>query len=571
MRKILSGLLALIMMVSLVGCNLTQGPGGGGETVINIMNTGGGIGRKWLDDAIIRYRKDNPNIKFNVEHNIDTGVGTMATSGYSIYFVEQGGIGELAASGKLLDISDILTEKSETRDGQSISILDKIKPEAVEMMKGFDGKYYALPHFTIFSGMSYDYDLFTDRGFFFADYNATVDGTNVESYQSIYGEAKFVMAGKTDVAKSVGNDGIPGTYDDGLPTSFQELCILCARMKQKNTTPIEHNGTVKHYMSNVYKGLWASLSVGKAMTSFYNYSGEIDVVTDVDNSAGLIQGVTSIPKPVTEKKTVTEKDGYLSYYAVEKYYAIAFVELMKEKGWVSADLTGTTVSPGDAQLKFISNGENGDGSTYGMLVESSHWYNEAELNGSFADYDKLTGEPGSGAARDIRWMPLPTSLEEEVTGTENARGNVLQQASDSYAFINANIRSNPTLVKEVKKFFKFLYSDAELSHFTGTTGVLRAHLNYELTEEDDANLSSFDRSIVQMYNTANVVINVSDKQTYIRNASTLPAKGTKPTIKGSLYHSVFDPIFTLGCKTYETFQGLIVDKATWESTYYVED
>ena len=570
MRKILSGLLAIIMLFSMVGCNLGN-PGGGGITVINIMNTGGGIGRKWLDDAIVRYQKDNPNIKFNVEHNIDTGVGTMATSGYSIYFVEQGGIGELAASGKLLDITDILTEKSETRDGNAVSIVDKIRPEAVEMMKGYDGKYYAVPHFTIFSGMSYDYDLFTERGYFFADYNAEVKAGKVTNFVSPYGNAKFVAPGNTEVAKSVGNDGIAGTYDDGLPTTLVELCILCAKMYASGTTPIEHNGTVDHYVSSLLKGLWASTDAGKGISAFFDYSGQMEVVTGFDNTQVLFTGATdSISKPITEMKTITEETGYLTYQAVSKYYSVAFIQMMLDKGWISEDYTSKTVTPGIAQLKFICNGQNEGDRTYGMLVEASHWYNEAEFNGSFKQYDLLTGETGSGAQRDLRWMPLPTDLDEPVTGPENARGNVMTQASDSYAFINANIAANTNLVKEVKKFFKFLYSDAELSHFTGETGILRGHINYDLTPEDEAKLSSFDDSIFQMYRTANVSLNVSKKQSYLRNASTLLQKATWPTYKGSLYHSIFSP-FSYGGKSPEVYQGLTVSKTDWESTYYVAD
>ncbi len=570
MRKILSGLLAIVMLFSMVGCVQP----GGGQTVINIMNTGGGIGRKWLDDAIVRYQKDNPNIKFNVEHNIDTGVSTMATSGYSIYFVEEGGIGELAASGKLLDISDIITEKTEMRGGEAVSIEDKIKPEALDMMKGYDGKYYALPHFTIFSGMSYDYDLFTESGFFFAKDGLTAKDGAVR-FDSDFGSAFFVPANNTQVAKSVGNDGIPGTFDDGLPTTLVELCILCQKMVTSGTTPIEHNGTVDHYITSVIKALWASLDGGESIKSFFDYDGQIDMVTSYNATTPFISGApATIAKPIIQRQNITEAEGYKAYYSASKYYSVAFIQMMVELGWISKDYTSKTVTPGNAQLKFISNGQHEDGSTYGMLVEASHWYNEAEMNKSFEEYDKLTGVPGSGAQRDLRWMPLPTDLDERVTGEGNARGNVIAQSSDSYAFINSNIlyESNE-YINEVKKFFKFLYSDAELSHFTGETGVLRAHINYDLTDEDEARLSSFDKSIFDMVysENTNVSLNVSTKKSYLRNASILLQNAIWPNVKGhGLYQSVFSPL-AAGYKTPDIFEGLAVDQAKWESTYYVTD
>ena len=123
-----------------------------------------------------------------------------------------------------------------------------------------------------------------------------------------------------------------------------------------------------------------------------------------------------------------------------------------------------------------------------------------------------------------------------------------------------------------KKFFKFLYSDAELSHFTGETGILRGHINYDLTAEDEAKLSPFDNSIFEMFYGENTLVslNVSNKSSYLRNASSLGYKTIRPIYKRSLYFSIYEPL-ELGGKSREIYEGLNISQEDWENTYYVAD
>ena len=108
---------------------LTACGGGGdsGKTEIKIMNYGGGVGRVWLDEACARFAKANEEtvfeegkkgVTFKIEHNLSTGVETMKSSTYNIYFDEgTGNIASLARTGSLLDISDVL---GATVDGEKL-------------------------------------------------------------------------------------------------------------------------------------------------------------------------------------------------------------------------------------------------------------------------------------------------------------------------------------------------------------------------------------------------------------------------------------------------------------------
>ena len=148
-KRVFSALMALAMVFGMAAC----GGGGGsnsGKTKIKIMNYGGGIGRAWLDDACERFAAENAEtsfedgkqgVYFEIEHNINTGVDTMKSAGYNIYFDENtGSIEALARSNSLLNINDVL---SATVDG--VTVESKIDSSALGSLKGADGNYYALP------------------------------------------------------------------------------------------------------------------------------------------------------------------------------------------------------------------------------------------------------------------------------------------------------------------------------------------------------------------------------------------------------------------------------------------
>lgn len=123
------------------GCSGSQSD----TTVITVMNTGGGVGRLWLDNAIERftaskegysYEDGKTGVSFEVEHTLDTGVETMSTSGYNIYFdASSPTVLSLQQSGNVICIDDIVKEKSDTRNGTSISIEDRSKKNRDRLSK----------------------------------------------------------------------------------------------------------------------------------------------------------------------------------------------------------------------------------------------------------------------------------------------------------------------------------------------------------------------------------------------------------------------------------------------------
>ena len=464
--KIISLLLGASMLASMAsGC---AGGGNSNITKINVLNFGGGVGSVWLENAIERFEEEYKDKSYadgkkGVKVSYDARMGVlstgMSTAGDMVYFDESSPASRgLIASGDLLDISDIVTP-----------IEDKILPQTKDAMKGNNGKYYALPHYEYYFGLAYNIDVFERYNLYFS----APEETRVVNYPSAHGAAKFIKdpTGK----KACGVDGEYGTYDDGLPTSLQELMILCDYMKMsKNVTPFVLSGKYTNYSIYMNSGLWTSLAGFDEISTLYSFDGNVELVTGY-SSENLLPGV-SIPKPTTTTEKITLETGYKVYDSAARYYSLAMLKQAMDAGWFSTAGLGSSVSHTGAQARFILSGVNG-AEEVAMLVEGSYWYSESQAAGNFDDYEMLTGQKAR-----IGWMPLPTSLNTTVT-PGNGSSVALLDSSGGSCYINANIADNPELVAACKDFVSFCYRENELKEFTKTTGIARGMI-YSMEEAD---------------------------------------------------------------------------------------
>ena len=506
--KVLSLVLAMGMVSgAFAGCN-----GGfnnntsGDEMLITIMNAGGGVGQQWLDNAIERYKEKmsthewsngQVGVDFEVTSQLDEQVETMGSAGYNIYFTEHTPTAlELSQKNMVIPITDIVTEKSDTRDGQPISIEDKMGVQFRENVKGADGEYYALPHFSLFGGLTYDQDLFDTLGFYFA---APVEEQSsqdvVESFTCKYGDALFALKG---AKKSCGNDGKYGTLDDGLPTTVQELFVLCKKMIDSGCEPL----VVRYGMYYGYyleEALWSALATEEEVRARFSYTGKVRIVDGYEDTP-LFKGIDYIKTPKIKEVDVVPATGYLVNDSVARYYAIAIQEVLMREGWFSAYVDRPELTHIDMMKNFYYSGKNGR-TKQGLFIEGDYWHNEAVTNGVVSEYEKVTKDKN----RKLAWFPMPTAL----TGTVNenqGRTLCMLNGSKSLSFINANISDNAALVEACKDFLKFCYSDDELSAFTGCTGVGRGALNYKIKDEHKTDMYYFNKTVVETKELNNVVL-----------------------------------------------------------------
>ena len=531
-KKVFSTALALMTAFGITACTNTNGASG--KLEIKIVNFAGGVGRAWLDNAIERFKGEVENkaygpytgVKFNVLDTMEPDVENIATSARHIYFIEGADVRGLIQKGRLLDISDIITEINE--DGKSIE--SKIDENYRAAFKGNDGKYYALPHYEYFSGLSYDIELFEEKNYYFADPAAE----DAQTYTSMagFGSAKFVTSKNT--VKSCGPNGEYGDYDDGLPSSVQELLILCDKMGMEIDNPILYAGGHEHYLNHLLTGLWASLAGAEEMQTYFTMNGNMEIV---DGFEGTIFN-SSVDAPKTKTQVVTEATGYYATQQAARYYASAFIELAYNNGFIVNK--NTNFSNTAAQKEFIESGV-GATSVSGMLIEGSYWYNEAKSYDMFNKYYAAT--KFEKTSRSLGWMPLPVQLEGSVT-EGNGKAPTMLDTAGSAALVNGRFANNEAVVAACKDFIKFLYTDEELSAFTGDTGVAKSGMEYELDDEDYKKLDDFQKGIWAMREEGNVISQGSNTPTFRNNSAAFMIRTLTPIVRPKT-NATYDSVLAL--------------------------
>jgi len=242
------------------------------------------------------------------------------------------------------------------------------------------------------------------------------------------------------------------------------------------------------------------------------------------------------------------------------------VEIMNKEGWLSTDSTGNATHI-DAQMNFVFGGYQGR-QAYGMLIEGNYWYNESVDNYVMQDYYDYTQK----TSRNVKWMPLPTSFNSPVTKESEGRTlTLLDACSNSVAFVNNNIKDNATLVEECKKFLRFLYTDAELSHFVGATGVLKKALDFEILKEDMNRLSSFQKSVVDVYNAGKILTLIGGNKSFELNAEDLALTGSNPILDahlgGQMWNNYLDCLRS-NYTSAQIFEDVRFTQKDWLDYYY---
>lgn len=569
--KIICVILALIMSSAFTACS-GGSSNSSSTTQIQIMNYGGGVGRRWLDEACARFKEEYKDVSFEtgkmgvsfkIEHNISTGVATMKSAGYNIYVDEKtGNISNLVRQGLLVNINDILSSEV---DGKTI--VSKIDNSALNSCKGDDGNYYALPAYTYYPGVSYDRDLFIRKNLFFA----APDETNVTRFESDLTGKTYNFVANADAKKSCGIDGKysitsdPGC-DDGLPSSLEELIVLCEKMKKIGVTPLTYPGGHAHYVGNLLSSLWASLSGYEQTRAWYDFTGDVEIATGFSDE-NLFSGINYIKKPNTEVKTVTEAEGYYASQNVNRYYALSFLEIATRNGWFSSFSTLGTCTHIDNQTYFVWSDYQSH-EPIGINIEGNYWYNEAVNNLVFEDFYEYNPEV---TERQIAWMPMPVIVEGSIAENEGKNYTFWDQA-DSFMFINANILDREGLLNACKTFLKFLCTDSELSHFSGSTGIVKGHYTYDLAPSDYNRMAYFQKSVYNTVFSGNtkIVFASAENETFKTNKSffqiTTDGGINQPTIDGRTYDN-FCAAFRAGKTSRQAFMQCGLDVNEWMGIY----
>jgi hypothetical protein len=460
----------------------------------------------------------------------------LTTNTNDVFFIENVFYADFASQKKFLDISDVVQS---TADGDTQTIESKLSDADKEFLTAFDGKYYALPHYECYKGVTYDIDLFVKKGFYFA-----ADANN--------GNNGFILS-KED-KKSVGPDGVYGTSDDGLPATYEEFYKLCNYMVECGVTPFVWTGMYADYSTNIAEMAYSNYTGADGVSLNYTYDSKgatTEIVTDF-NSDGT---------PITQNVTITSENGYLLKQQTGRYYALEFFKTIVDNSeWYTSDSISPTYSHLDAQEDFVySSLEN---KPIAMLVDGTWWYNEAS-----GAMERSANDYGARAEnRNFGWLPIPGNVSGTVT-EENGSKNVICDAMRAYGFIKANIAENKIAL--AKAFLKFCYSDTELQAFTETTGCAR-NLEYSLTDEQYGNMTKYAQSIWDMKSTAERVEAYSTSKLFLYNQSALLTDMWASSVSRQSYKYPLNG-FRAKVSAVDYFKGTWISNETWtykDSKYF---
>ena len=546
-KKVLALMAAMLMgATTLSGCDV------GGTKVENnnydetkanlsVATFDGGVGRAWLEEAAKRFEKKYENathfqegrtgVKVSVDGDKNKYSGNkLAESGSlnkDVYFTEAVDYYEFVNKGLVADVTDVITGSMSTY-GESGTIEDKIDVAIKDFMKAKDDKYYMFPFYDGFYGFTYDIDLFENEGFYF-DKEGDFIGIN---------DAGFATN------KSNGPDGEAGTYDDGLPATYEQMIQLCDQIVAKGCVPFCYSGNYPDYVNRSFYGYAADYEGYDSFMVNNTFKGTIEVVKSITEDGSLMGNVE------VETVTITRDNGYEVQRQAGKYYALKMQEIL----FGGVDYIGGTHNGLDytvAQGEFIKSTYTAK--PYAMLAEGVWWENEATP--TFVEIENLRGVKKSD--RRFGFMPVPKASE-EMAGPQT-----LFSVNESFGFINKNAE-NMELAKE---FMRFLHTDEEMSKFSAKTSIPRS-LQYDVTEADKATATPYGKYLIEMRSQSKVVYAYSSCDFVINHAANFDNGvwyGTA-TVAGKNLNNAFNAFKDDKATAKDFFDGLLAyQKSGWSA------
>lgn len=477
--------------LALVSCDFFEDEPGDEDidpdrTQVYIGNYYGGLGDAWIKELKAQFEEEHPDVQIMIDNDKnkflrDNIINNIASSRDALFFVDRIYYYDMVSRGQLADITDIVTTPL-TEYGETVSIADKLDQANREYYGENEitgNKYYALPTYLSHVGIVYDVDLFEEKKLYISK-DSTADNI-------------IWISGTTEGSKSLGLDGKPGTYDDGLPETWSQFQALMQVMVQKGVTPFIWSGQYRDYPLGFLQGLWADYEGAENFLLNYTFSGS--QVLDGDQSA----------------TTITDANAYEVQRQSGKKYALEVAKyIMSDSVYYTSSSTRLTTDHLSAQDEFIASRPENNGSTIkpiGMIMEGDWWENEARENGDFESMVAMYGEDYAYGKRRFSLMPFPKA---EGSAQETT---IFSVSSTAAFFINANCSEE--ILSIAKEFLRFCHTESSLQVFTKHTGVMKP-FQYTLTEEQYNSITYFSKTLYQLYRDENTKIvydlNLSQKR-----------------------------------------------------------
>lgn len=565
-KKIFAVILGALMAIGAVGCGGT--PIGEEvdvtKTQLYVGNYNGGVGTAWLEETAARFEDLYKDVCFEpgtdkkgVQIMIDADkqrfhgdnlLNNISSIPEQVIFTERVFYDDYVASGKIYDMTDVVTgDMSEW--GETGTIEDKIGAAQKDLLNR-DGKYYAVPHYRLFSGIQYNVKLWEDEGYYFAREGGFVSpGSTPETEPRGLGPD-----GKTGVV-----DGVDCSLDDGLPATYDEFFELCDYICETGNVPFTWTGEhLAQYTGYLYWALYADFEGEARLMPNFDFTGTVDDIIDGWNADGT---------PIVKRVDITRQNGYELRQQLGRYYALSFLERIV-RGNPARKFTyyhnrafGLTYSHLNAQEDFIkSYYEN---APVAMLLEGSWWENEADApNGAFQTAAQEYGAAAGRKNSKFGFMPLPKATREEV-----GKPFTTVDVYDSYIVFNANLKGKPDQIALAERFAKFCCTREEMAKFTQSTGLPKS-LSYTMTDAEIEPLTHYEKQLWNTNRNGAVVLPYSSDKLYRNNLGTLRyTYDWMTTVGGRPYGIPVKAYKDDKVTARQYFDGMKMTAAAWNNLY----
>ena len=319
MKKHLTRLLALLLgavsAFSFAGCLPVEEEKD--EVVIDVHKTQlyvglvpSGYGNSWLKQEFARFEEAYADYEFepgtgkkgvqcilddvSYGNQIDQ---SLPGARYKIVMTQDVNYNDLVSRNLIYNLNDIIDAPFTDADSQGNEITSTIRGKFLssdsERDYTINGGVYALPFVSGEDGISYDRDLFLEKGLFFLA--SDPDNDDYHAYYELEegtGEKIYLLGGKTGSGEvlSMGRDGVAGTYDDGLPATYEQFYYLMNAIIDLGMTPITWSGKyLNEYGRQLLSTIWANNEGAEQMKLNYTFNGVANDLIDIDENGNITE------------------------------------------------------------------------------------------------------------------------------------------------------------------------------------------------------------------------------------------------------------------------------------------
>lgn len=460
-KTLASTLATLLVLPSITACGPTSNNNviiDKNKTQVYFQSYAGGFGHDWALELAARFNEKQPadGIQAIVLDPTKDDVVFIAESikaGTAVADIwqYQPTLARYIRQGLLMDITDVYNSESDN----GVTIKNKIRDlDEFDSAVKYQEKYYMLPWNEGLILPIADYELFTARDWLIKDEQGNL---------------------------SVGNDGKPGTYDDGMPVTMEEWDEMVANIASAgDVSPFINSNTYNFYTEHILNTVWAMYDGKANYRAATSFNGNYTSPTTGDVTA------------------LNSENGYLAYEIAEgREKAISeFAYYYFNKNYLHPDSLKTS-SHTDAQATFVMGSVDSSIKKSAMLFDGIWWENESH---------SLFNSIGSYGTHDYRMMLLPQidGGVEDPDGNGTAGGSIVTALENNVLFAKA--QTDQKKETAVKEFMKYLVSDEALGIYISMTGAMVPY-KFNLSTPQYDNLTKFGKSVYNIYSdTENVAI-----------------------------------------------------------------